>query len=251
MYYPNIPYYYLIIKNGSTWRYRPKQYIYLHSFEDVRIYLNKQLFNVYKTNSKYYKSQEEKINLVKYTIDTHKIYESTTEGLVQIPIIRDWTINEMYTTLSNKENLYTPHCTGETKAYYPLKELQQITAPNYKLPKYSYPIRTISVIRKDTYQGRKHFSYSVVPENDWWSQLTSRTRAANTNPELQSYLRPRDRQIYTNYKHDQIHNQHNIGNNWKRHTHNRKQWAKRMDNPSYTKLSKEMWKYELGQENLS
>lgn len=247
MYKTEIPYYYLIIKYTPTYRPKPKEYIYVHSFEDARIYLNAQLLQSYKSNLSLCTGQESKTELVKSLFYNYKIFESTTDGFIQIPIIRDWTLEEWYNSLV-KPNIYTPFLSRETKAYYPLKELQKMTSPSCKLPKYSYPIYIEQAHVSKHKQGRKHFSYSMAYENDWWSQLTFRTRAANSDPELQPYLRPRDKQIYTDYKHDQSHNQHNIGNNWKRHTHHRKQWAKRIDNPSYTKLSREIWKYNLEHE---
>lgn len=242
MYYPLLRYKYLIIEYNSTWNPKPIKYIYTYSFEDVRVYLNKQSFQEYKEYDNEFSCYEIQNRLAKTIKKYFKIYEITSNGYIQIPIILALFIDENF-------SFEIESVPGKSKAYYPIKELQQISSPNYKIPKYSYPIKTILVIRKNTYQGRKHFSYSITFENDWWSNLTFRTRAANTDPELQTYLCPRDKQIYTNYKHDQKHNQHNIGNNWKRHTHNRKQWSKRIDNPSYTKLSREMWKYELGQKN--
>ena len=45
--------------------------------------------------------------------------------------------------------------------------------------------------------------------------------------------------------HIQSGNQHNVGNNWKAYTKNRKAWAKHKGRTHYEKPSKIIWKEEL------
>jgi len=70
--------------------------------------------------------------------------------------------------------------------------------------------------------------------------------AASTDPEYSCYLTMRQKNGgygITTMQHRT--NRANVDGSWKKHSKCKKQWAKRIDNPSYEKLSMAIWKRQL------
>ena len=97
---------------------------------------------------------------------------------------------------------------------------------------YNYPIMKIDyTIPLSLYKYRHPKSHTIKSHKDiWYIQSTYRRKNEirfKRDEDEDIYLTPRQRNAKNRlYKNSQCGNQHNVGVSWKRHTKNRKAWAK-------------------------
>lgn len=113
---------------------------------------------------------------------------------------------------------------------------------------YSFPVQKVEIKVKAMWN--KLYSVSHHSRSIHWALPRRRELALSHDPEVREYLDARDMFKGNFWRHKGIrHNRHSyIPGDWKHNYKCRKQWAKNIENPSYEKLSKAVWKYELLEE---
>lgn len=113
---------------------------------------------------------------------------------------------------------------------------------------YSFPIQKVEVKVKAMWN--KEYPVSHHLKSMHYALPRRREFALSHDPEVREYLDARDMFEGNFWRHKRIrHNKHNyIPGDWKHYHKCRKQWAKNIENPSYGKLSKAVWKCELLEE---
>lgn len=111
---------------------------------------------------------------------------------------------------------------------------------------YFFPIQKVEIdIKVWNRHYRPHFHNRDDPCNRLL-KISKAEKVAGTDPEYSQYLSARqiNREKTQNYGKWKK-NRFQIPGDWKHYHKCRKQWAKNIDNPSYEKLSKAVWKQEL------
>ncbi len=113
---------------------------------------------------------------------------------------------------------------------------------------YSFPVQKVEVKAKAMWN--KEHPVSHHSKSMHWALPRRRELALSHDPEVREYLDARDMFKGNFWRHKGIrHNRHSyIPGDWKHYHKCRKQWAKNIENPSYEKLSKAVWKRELLEE---
>ncbi len=110
---------------------------------------------------------------------------------------------------------------------------------------YSFSIEKVEVKVKAMWN--KQYPESHHSKSTHYALPRKRELALSHDPEVREYLDARDMFKGNFWRHKGIrHNRHSyVPGDWKHYSKCRKQWAKNIDNPSYEKLSKAVWKQEL------
>lgn len=110
---------------------------------------------------------------------------------------------------------------------------------------YSFPIQKVEVKVKAMWN--KEYPVSHHSKSMHCALPKKRELSLSHDPEVKEYLDGRDMFKGNFWRHKGIrHNRHSyIPGDWKHYHKCRKQWAKKIDNPSYEKLSKAVWNQEL------
>ncbi|GFI24191.1 hypothetical protein IMSAGC011_02987 [Lachnospiraceae bacterium] len=241
-------------KNGNiTWK--NQQYmesvhgIYTYSFEDVLIFLEKGLVTYFSQNNLFSKGIQDRKNELYQYYKEFKIYDLKEKKYIleRNIIYRNHYFNHFSDLRDFK--LFNYNSFSEITLFYTSKSYELITRVTewngtpYKLS-YLYPILKIdkeySCYGKRQYRKRFHTrSRSSLLE-------TKREMISGSDPETKIYLsmRQRNRNHCLNYS-GLRNNRNNVPGGWKHNYKCRKQWAKSIDNPSYEKLSKAVWKQNL------
>jgi len=113
---------------------------------------------------------------------------------------------------------------------------------------YSFPVQKVEVKVKAMWN--KEHPVSHHSKSMHWALPRRRELALSHDPEVREYLDARDMFKGNFWRHKGIrHNRHSyIPGDWKHYHKCRKQWAKNINDPSYEKLSKAVWKRELLEE---
>lgn len=110
---------------------------------------------------------------------------------------------------------------------------------------YSFPIEKVEVKVKAMWNKQHPDSHHL--RSTHYALPRKRELALSHDPEVREYLDARDMFKGNFWRHKGIrHNRHSyVPGDWKHYNKCRKQWAKNIDNSSYEKLSKAVWKQEL------
>lgn len=110
---------------------------------------------------------------------------------------------------------------------------------------YSFPIEKVEVKVKAMWNKQHPESHHLKSMH--YVLPRKRELALSHDPEVREYLDARDMFKGNFWRHKGIrHNRHSyVPGDWKHYHKCRKQWAKNIDNPSYEKLSKAVWKQEI------
>lgn len=133
--------------------------------------------------------------------------------------------------------------------FFLLKELSNWNGESNKRKDnhiYQFPISKINMrVERDrnrqyrsTFHTKSYGTKTLTPSKS--------VMAASTDPEYSCYLTMRQKNGgygITTMQHRT--NRANVDGSWKKHSKCKKQWAKRIDNPSYEKLSMAIWKRQL------
>lgn len=113
---------------------------------------------------------------------------------------------------------------------------------------YSFPIKKVEVKVKAMWN--KEYPVSHHSKSMHCALPGRRELALSHDPEVREYLDARDMFKGNFWRHKGIrHNRHSyIPGDWKHYHKCRRQWAKNIDNPTYEKLSKAVWKQKLLEE---
>lgn len=131
-------------------------------------------------------------------------------------------------------------------AYDIVSEIAEWNGLNPYYLAYLYPVLTIDRENEHfKYQHRSRFHTKCYN----YLALTKREAIAGSDPEYKQFLtmRQRHRDSCLNYS-GYRKNRNNVPGDWKHYNKCRKQWAKNIENPSYEKISKAVWKQELKME---
>lgn len=239
-------------KNGiNIWNnrvYTKRIYgVYTYSFEDVLIFLKKELIMYFSKNNLLIKGIEDRKNELYQYYKNFRIYDLKEGVYIGEESHHFYHFYDLeffklfyYNSFSESTFIHT------LKMYEIITEVAKWNGVPYKLS-YLYPVLKID----EEYspwgrcQHRKRFHI-----RSWnYLLLSKREAIAGSDPEYRKYLTMRQQRRdhclnCAGYRK----NRNNIPGDWKHYNKCRKQWAKNMDNPSYEKLSKAVWKRELLEE---
>lgn len=236
----------------TKWEYMYREHgVYTYSFEDAVIFLRKELINYFcENNLKNLCISDRKNKLYQFykkfkIFDLYKQVDLGKECYDEYPIY--------FSSLERKKI--------DLKFGYPYSESAKIYILNsYKLIKevaewngvrcnlsFSYPVFTEGKEynywkrqHRPCFHNRKYCQYRTL-------RISKSEYIAGTDPEYQCYLsaRQKNREATQNIKPTHNGKRFQIPGDWKHYHKCRKQWAKNIENPSYEKLSKTIWEYEL------
>lgn len=243
-------------KNGiNTWNnqeYMESIYgIYTYSFDDVFIFLEKELVTYFSQNNLLCKEiKERKEELYQY-YKKFKIYYVKDEIYIgeeyynynknhfsnRFVDLRDYRLFN-YNSYLNSTLFYT------SKSHELITRVAEWNGTPYKLS-YLYP--TLKIDKEYSYWGRRQYRPRFHLRSMHYALPRKRELALSHDPEVREYLDARDMFKGNFWRHKGIrHNRHSyVPGDWKHYHKCRKQWAKNIDNPSYEKLSKAVWKQAL------
>ena len=233
-------------KNGiNTWNnreYMESVYgIYTYSFEDILIFLEKELVTYFSQNNLFSKGIKDRKNELYQYYKDFKIFNLKDEIYIgeeyynrkhyfdRFSDLRDFKLFN-YNSFSESTLIYT------SKSYELIAKVAEWNGTPYKLS-FLYP--TLKIDKEYSYWGRRQ--YRTRFHTRCWNYLlpTKREAIAGSDPEYVQYLTMRQRHRdhclnYAGYRK----NRNNVPGDWKHYNKCRKQWAKSIENPSYEKLSK-------------
>jgi len=243
-------------KNGiNTWNnreYMERIYgVYTYSFEDVLIFLEKELVTYFSRNNlvsneikdrkeelyQYYKNF--KIYDLKEKIYIGEEYYNRKHYFDNFPDLKYFRLFSCNSFLKSTL-IYT------SKSYELIIKVAEWNGTPYKL-NYLYPI--LKIDKEYLCGGRRQYRKRFHTRSRKYLIETKREAISGTDPENRQYLsmRQRNRNHSLNYV-GLRNNRNNVPGGWKHYNKCRKQWAKDIENPSYEKLSKAVWKRELLEE---
>lgn len=242
-------------KNGiNTWNnqeYMESVYgVYAYSFEDILIFLEKELITYFSKNNLLGKGiKDRKEELYRY-YKNFKIYDLKDEIYIgeeyynynrnhfsnHFSDLRDYKLFN-YNSFLNSTLMYT------SKSYDLITKVAEWNGISYK-PNYLYPV--LKIDKEYSCQGKRQYRKRFHGRSRNYLILNKKETIAGSDPENRQYLsmRQRNREHSLNYV-GLRNNRNNVPGDWKHYNKCRKQWAKNIDNPSYEKLSKAVWKYEV------
>lgn len=241
-------------KNGiNTWNNR--EYIesvygvYAYSFDDILIFLEKELVTYFSQNNLIGKEIKDRKNELYQYYKDFKIYDLKDKLYIgeeyhnrkhyidRFSDLRDFKLFS-YDSFSEITLFYT------SKSYELITKVAEWNGTPYKLS-YLYP--TLKIDKEYSYWGRRQYRPRFHLRSMHWAFPRKRELALSHDPEVKEYLDARGMFKGNFLRHKGIrHNKHSyVPGDWKHYHKCRKQWAKNINNPSYEKLSKAMWKQEL------
>lgn len=242
-------------KNGiNTWNnqeYMESVYgIYTYSFDDVFIFLEKELVTYFSQNNLLCKEiKERKEELYQY-YKKFKIYDVKDEIYIgeeyynynknhfsnHFVDLRDYRLFN-YNSYLNSTLFYT------SKSYELITRVAEWNGTPYKHG-YLYPV--LKIDKEYSRYGKRQYRKRFHTRSRNYLLETKREVISESDPETKQYLsmRQRNRNHCLNYS-GLRNNRNNVPGDWKHYNKCRKQWAKNIDNPSYEKLSKAVWKQAL------
>lgn len=148
--------------------------------------------------------------------------------------------------------LFSYNSFSEITLFYTLKLYELITrvaewnGTPYKLS-YLYPI--LKIDKEYNYCGKRQYRKRFHTRCWKYLRITKKEAIAGSDSENEQYLtiRQKHRDHCLNYA-GYRKNRNNVPGDWKHYHKCRKQWAKNIENPSYEKLSKAVWKQNLLEE---
>ncbi len=243
-------------KNGvTTWNnqeYMESIYgICTYSFEDIFVFLENELITFFSQNNlrkKGIKDRKEELyqyykNFKIYDLKEKKYfgeeYYNRNRYLSSFADLLTCKIFDIDYTYSMSTLIYM------SKSYKLITKVAEWNEYSHRL-NYSYPI--LKIDKEYSYWKRHYrpcFHNRDAPCNRYL-RISKSEMIAGTDPEYSQYLSARQinrerTQNYSKWKK----NRFQIPGDWKHYHKCRKQWAKNIENPSYEKLSKAVWKYEL------
>lgn len=257
--------YYVVLKE-SYWKYKDdifslensvyidREYgIYTYSFEDMMVFLEKELIKyfcknnlnklcAYDRKNKLYEFYKEfrifdlrkKVNIGDEYLD-RKCYHDTFSDLKLHKTFRSYTYSESTECyLSRTYELIKKVAEWNNKPY-DLKFLHPVIMVDEEYPHWGNKYRPRFHTRDECYKRGLRVHKSEV--------------IAGTDPEYSCYLtaRQKNRESSQNFGAPWKKNRFQIPGDWKHYHKCRKQWAKKIKNPSYEKLSKAVWNQELNE----
>jgi len=223
---------YFKYKNGiSTWNncdYMKSIYgVYTYSFEDVLIFLERELVTYFSQNNLLGKKIEDRKNELYQFYKNFNIYDLKEEIYIG---------EEYY-----GRNHYVDHYSDEL-----ITKVAEWNGTPYKLS-YLYPV--LKIDKEYSYWGRRQYRKRFHTRCWNYLLLSKREAIAGSDPEYRQYLTIRQQHRDHCLNHAGYRkNRNNVPGDWKHYNKCRKQWAKNIENPSYKKLSKAVWKYDLKEE---
>lgn len=240
-------------KNGiNTWNnqeYMESVYgIYAYSFEDVLTFLEKELVTYFSQNNLLSKRMNDrKDELYRYYKD-FKIYDLKNEIYIGEEYYNWKHYFDRFSDLIDFKLFNCNHVSESTliyisKSYELIAKVAEWNGNPYRLI-YLYPTKKIN--KEYGYWGRRQHRTRFHRRCWNYLLLTKREAMTGTDPEYAPYLTLRQRHRDHCLNHAGYRkNRNNVPGDWKHYHKCRKQWAKNIDNPSYEKLSKAVWKSEL------
>lgn len=237
----------------TKWTYIDREYgVCTYSFEDALIFLEKELITYFcENNLKDLRISDRKDKLYQFYAK-FKIYDLYK----QVDLGKGCYDEDPFHFSSleiKKINLSFGYPYSESAKTYILNSYKLIIKISewngvpYNLS-FSYPVLKVDkeynhwkTQRRRCFHNRKYGQNRIL-------RTSKSEKIAGTDPEYECYLsvRQKDREATQNFS-KPTHNgkRFQIPGDWKHYNKCRKQWAKNIENPSYEKLSKAVWKYEL------
>lgn len=244
--------YLVVLKESIYSENRDRKYgIYTYSFEDACVFLEKELIQYFsKNNLKEMHVLDRKEKLYWY-YKQFRIFDLRKKVNIGEEYFNRKTYYDTFSDLK-LHKLFYPHAYSEPTEYYLSKSfeiIERVAVWNnvpYNL-KYSYPV---FMINEEYPHWRTQYRPRFHNRDHCWNRdlrLHKSEMIAGTDPEYNCYLtaRQRNRQKSQNWGKPWKKNRFQIPGDWKHYHKCRKQWAKSIENPSYEKLSKAVWRQEL------
>lgn len=240
-------------RNGiNTWNnqeYMESMYgVYTYSFNDILIFLEKELVTYFSQNNLIGKEIKDRKNELYQYYKDFKIYDlengiyigeeyhNRKHYIDQFSDLRDFKLFN-YNTVSESTLIYI------SKSYELITRVSGWNETPYKLS-YLYPI--LKIDKEYSHYGKRQYRKRFHTKCWNYLSLTKRESIAGSDPEYVPYLTMRQQHRDHCLNHAGYRkNRNNVPGDWKHYNKCRKQWAKDVDNPSYEKLSKAVWKQEL------
>lgn len=240
-------------KNGiNTWNnreYMESVYgIYAYSFEDVLTFLEKELVTYFSQNNLLSERINDRKNKLYQYYKDFKIYDLKNEIYIgeeyynrkhyfdRFSDLIDFKLFN-YNPVQESTSIYI------SKSYELIAKVAEWNGTPYKL---SYLCPTQKINKEYSYWGKRQYRKRFHARCWNYLSLTKRESIAGSDPEYAPYLTLRQRHRDHCLNHAGYRkNRNNVPGDWKHYNKCRKQWAKNIENPSYEKLSKAVWKKEL------
>lgn len=240
-------------RNGiNTWNnqeYMESMYgVYAYSFDDILIFLEKELVTYFSQNNLIGKEVKDRKNELYQYYKDFKIYDlengiyigeeyhNRKHYIDRFSDLRDFKLFN-YNHVSESTLIYI------SKSYELITRVAEWNGTPYKLS-YLYPI--LKIDKEYSRYGKRQYRKRFHTRSRSYLLETKREVISGADPETKQYLsmRQRNRNHCLNYSRLR-NNRNNVPGDWKHYNKCRKQWAKNIDNPSYEKLSRAVWKQEL------
>lgn len=217
--------------------------IYTYSLEDAAIFVIKELIKYYSNNGLKYKDFYE----------NRRLLLNEYEKYVVLNLESKKSISGRASFI--EKALFISYVLGSVSVWsfnatYPL--INNIIAWNgNKIDlKYSHPIHIVNEEHYKYLWQKRQYRPKFHLKSMHYALPRKRELALSHDPEVKEYLDARGMFKGNFWRHKGIrHNRHdNVPGDWKHYHKCRKQWAKNIENPSYEKLSKAVWKQNLLEE---
>lgn len=258
---------YLVILKESFYKYKNSIYtienrvymdrehgIYTYTFEDTLTFLKKQLITYFSQNNLKTKKVSERKYILYNLFSKFNIYDLSNDINLREEC------NDKYTKFlwglelwdlefrkNRHDDLYSTKVQNYIYNFYKIiSEIAEWNGLKSYTTTYLYPVLIIDrEYNHWKYQYRNSFHTRYCCN---YFTPTKRETIAGSDPEYIQFLtmRQRHRDSCLNYStHKNKKNRNNVPGDWKHYNKCRKQWAKNIENPSYEKLSRAVWKQEL------
>lgn len=234
-------------RNGLNVGYNCRDYmeseygIYTYSLEDAATFIIKELIKFYSSYGLKYKDFYERRKLLLDEYEKYVVMDLRLEKSIsgRVPFLEKGVFD---TYVLGSVSIWSFNAT------YPLINNIITWNKNRVDLKYLYPVYVIDEEhyryswQKRQYRPRFH-SKRYKP----CLEISKREKVEGSDPEYSRFLsaRQKNRERTCNWGKPHHKNRNNVPGDWKHYNKCRKQWAKNIDNPSYEKLSKAVWKQEL------
>lgn len=215
---------------------------YTYSLHDAYAYLISKL-NKYWDELKDVKDGNTKVDRMYFEMKKFTIYDIENDKILDF-------IHKVY--MFGGDPFYFFSSTTASKETIPYMVYKYFLGITYSKEtiKYNYPVGEYVVPSKVYGMSTQKPSHRKCGWKDYWcmKDIVKRKdhRRCKRDEDEEIYLTGRQKNPARRMlNHMQSGNQHNVGNNWKAYTKNRKAWAKHKGTAHYEKPSKMVWKEEL------